>query len=174
MSYMYFWKMSQRNTCTTFDLKVNLGQSNRYFTVHWFLFFYFWLWKHFSFIGKARFRRATLSCDSSYFFEFSIYIGNDINWNLRGTIRIIIFTEGLTSFFWQTCALFWSLDYGELVSSHGSTTPENNDIILWRMRRAYEFEPQARLRQRTSRASHLALSPDKTTIGKYLFGHAGY
>ena len=85
---------------------------------------------------------------------------------------IIIFTEGLTSFFWQICALLWPADYGELVSSHGSTTPENNDIILWRMRRAYEFEPQARLRQHTSRALHLALSPDKTTIGKYLFGHA--
>ena len=49
----YFWKMSQCNTD---------------YTVQWFVFFFFNFCseKHFSFIGKARFRRATLSCDSSY------------------------------------------------------------------------------------------------------------
>ena len=73
----------------------------------------------------------------------------------------------LALFCLQICSLLWPEDYGELVSSHGSTTPENNDIILWRMRREYEFEPQARLRQHTSRALHLALSPDKTTVGEY-------
>ena len=61
----YFWKMSQYNL--TFDLKMNLGHSDLYFMVQWFLFFIFCSEKHFSFIGKARFRRATLSCDSSYF-----------------------------------------------------------------------------------------------------------
>ena len=44
----YFWKMSQFNT------------------VQWFVFFNVCSEKHFSFIGKLRFRRATLSCDSSY------------------------------------------------------------------------------------------------------------
>ena len=43
----YFWKISQCNTD------------------QWFLFI-FCSEKHFSFIGKARFRWATLSCDSSY------------------------------------------------------------------------------------------------------------
>ena len=30
-------------------------------------FFFFFFQMHFSFIGKAQFRRATLFCDSSYF-----------------------------------------------------------------------------------------------------------
>ena len=37
--------MSQYNT--TFDLKINLGHSNLYFTVQWILFFYFLLCKAF-------------------------------------------------------------------------------------------------------------------------------
>ena len=60
----YFWKMSQCNT--TFDLKRNLGHSDLYLMVQWFLSFIFCSEKHLSFIDKARFRRATLSCDSSY------------------------------------------------------------------------------------------------------------
>ena len=63
----YFWKMSQCNT--TLDLKINLGHSDLYFTVQWFLFFFFLLWKHFSFIGKAQFRQAMLSCNSSYLYS---------------------------------------------------------------------------------------------------------
>ena len=58
--------MSQCNT--TFDLKINLGQSDLYFMVQWFLFFIFCSEKHFSFIGKAWFMRPMLSCDSSYFY----------------------------------------------------------------------------------------------------------
>ena len=60
----YFWKMSQCNT--NFDLKIN------YVTVTYiswssdFSAIIFCSEKHFSFIGKARFRRATLSYDSSY------------------------------------------------------------------------------------------------------------
>ena len=65
-----FGKMSQCNT--TFDLKINLGHSNLYLMVQWFPSFIFCSEKHFSFIGKARFRRATLSCDSSYL----TYYGN--------------------------------------------------------------------------------------------------
>ena len=51
--------------------------------------------------------------------------------NYNEQFDIIIFTEGLTSFFWQICALLWPADYGELVSSHGSTTPENNDKTVY-------------------------------------------
>ena len=58
----YLWKMCQCNT--TFNLKIKLGHNDLYFIVHWFLFFYiFCSEKHFSFIGKAWFRRATLSCE---------------------------------------------------------------------------------------------------------------
>ena len=65
--------MSQCNT--TFDLKINLGHSDLYFMVKWFLFIYFLLWKkHFSFIDKARFRWAMLSCDSSYFIKNTDFI----------------------------------------------------------------------------------------------------
>ena len=61
----FFWKMSQCNT--TFDLKTNLGHSDLNLIVQWFpSLIFFCAEKHFSFIGKARFRRATLSCDSSY------------------------------------------------------------------------------------------------------------
>ena len=38
-----FWNMSQCNM--TFDLKINLGHCDLYFTVQWFLIFYFWLWR---------------------------------------------------------------------------------------------------------------------------------
>ena len=87
----YFGIMSQYEPM--FDLKINVGHCELYFIVHWFClislylmdechtfgkwvsvirssdlsFFNFCSEKHFSFIGKARFRRATLSCDSSYF-----------------------------------------------------------------------------------------------------------
>jgi hypothetical protein len=44
---------------------------------------------------------------------------------------------------------------------------ENNDIILWRMNR-YQFSPIARLSQHQARPLHMSLSPDKTTIGKYI------
>ena len=57
--------MSQCNT--TFDLKINLGHSDLYSTVQWFLSFILCSEKHFSFIGKAWFRRATTFCDSSYY-----------------------------------------------------------------------------------------------------------
>ena len=87
-------------------------------------------------------------------------------------VVIKVAPKKFSSFCLQICSLLWPEDYGELVSSHGSTTPEKNDIILWRMHREeYEFEPQARLRQHTSRALHLALSPDKTTVGGYHFKH---
>ena len=73
----YFWKTSQFNT--TFDLKINLGHSDLYLMVQWFLSFIFFSEKHFSFTGKARFRRATLSCDSSYLYndDYSIDVHFD-------------------------------------------------------------------------------------------------
>ena len=52
---------------TAFELKINLHHSILYFTVQWFFSFFVCSEKHFSFVGKAQFRRATLSCDSSYF-----------------------------------------------------------------------------------------------------------
>ena len=59
------WKMSQCNM--TVDLKINIGHSDLYFMVQWFLSFIFCSEKHFSFIGKAWFRRAVLSCYTSYY-----------------------------------------------------------------------------------------------------------
>ena len=61
----YFQIMSQYDT--TFDLKINVDHSDLYLMVQPFLSFIFCSEKHFSFIGKARFRQATLSCDSSYY-----------------------------------------------------------------------------------------------------------
>ena len=88
----YFGIMSQYDLM--FDLKINVGHCDLYFIVHWFCLISLYLidechtfgkWvhvirssdlsffnvcseKYFSFIGKARFRRATLSCDSSYWY----------------------------------------------------------------------------------------------------------
>ena len=62
-----FWKMSRCST--TFDLKINLGHSDLHFMVQWFFSFYFLLWKHFSFIGNAQFRRAMLSGKQLLFIE---------------------------------------------------------------------------------------------------------
>ena len=85
----YFGILSQYDPM--FDLKINVGHCELYFIVHWFClislylmdechtfgkwvsviqssdlsFFNFCSEKYFSFIGKGRFRRATLSCDSS-------------------------------------------------------------------------------------------------------------
>ena len=69
----YFRIMSQYDTA--FDLEINVGHSDLYLMVQWLLSFIFCSEKHFSFIGKARFRWATLSCDSSYFssFQFRLY-----------------------------------------------------------------------------------------------------
>ena len=90
ISIPYFGIMSKYDPM--FDLKISVGHCDLYFIVHWFClislylmdechtfgkwvsvirssdlsFFNFCSEKHFSFIGKARFRRATLSCDSSY------------------------------------------------------------------------------------------------------------
>ncbi|XP_056017769.1 cell division cycle protein 20 homolog [Ostrea edulis] len=63
----------------------------------------------------------------------------------------------------QICGLLWSVEYQELASTHGSVTPENNDIVLWKMSR-FQFEPLARLQQHLARPLHMALSPDGTTI----------
>ena len=89
----YFGIMSQYDLM--FDLKINVGHCDLYFIVHWFCLISLYLvdechtfgkwvsviWssdlsffnvcseKHFSFIGKARFRRATQSCHSSYFYN---------------------------------------------------------------------------------------------------------
>ena len=40
-------EMGQYNTA--FDLKINLGHSDLYFMVQWFVFYYFLLWKTFQF-----------------------------------------------------------------------------------------------------------------------------
>ncbi|KAJ8299490.1 hypothetical protein KUTeg_023550, partial [Tegillarca granosa] len=63
----------------------------------------------------------------------------------------------------QVCGLLWSEEYRELVSSHGSTKAENNDIILWKQRQV-DYEPIARLRQHFRRPLHISLSPDGTTL----------
>ncbi|XP_062611279.1 cell division cycle protein 20 homolog isoform X1 [Saccostrea cucullata] len=63
----------------------------------------------------------------------------------------------------QVCGLLWSQEYQELASSHGSVTPENNDIVLWRMSR-FQFEPLAKLQQHLARPLHMTLSPNGTTI----------
>ena len=91
----YFGIMSQYDPM--FDQKINVGHCDLYFIVHWFCLISLYLmdechtfgkWvsvirssdlsffnvcfeKHFSFIGKAQFRQATLSCDSSYYSNFS-------------------------------------------------------------------------------------------------------
>ena len=49
-----------------YDHKINLGHSDLYSRSSDFLLLFFALKKHFSFFGKAQFRRAMLSCDSSY------------------------------------------------------------------------------------------------------------
>ena len=93
----YFGVMSQYDPM--FDLKINVGHCDLYFIVHWFCLISLYLmdechtfgkWvsvirssdlsffnvcseKHSSFIGKAWFRRATLSCDSSYFVMETTY-----------------------------------------------------------------------------------------------------
>ena len=76
-----------------FDLKINLGHSDLYFMVQWFFFFYFFCSeKHFSVNGKAQFRRATLSCDSSYWILILHGKGDNPK----------IFNFG----FWQICWLY--------------------------------------------------------------------
>ena len=64
---------------TTFDLKMNIGHSDLYFMVQWFLSFNFCSEKHFRFIGKARFRRAMLSCNSSYLYSLMQWNRHKIN-----------------------------------------------------------------------------------------------
>ena len=58
-----FGLMNQCNA--TFNLKINLD--DLHFKVQWFSYFIFCSEKHFSFIGKEQFRRAMMSCNSSYF-----------------------------------------------------------------------------------------------------------
>ena len=45
-----------------------------FFLFFLFYFFFFLLQMHFSFIGKAQFRRATLSCDSAYYKRSRSYV----------------------------------------------------------------------------------------------------
>ena len=58
-----------------------VGQCDLYFTAQWFLVKTFMHQILFSFIGKAQFRRAMLSCDSFYSFkqEFILYLEVDLN-----------------------------------------------------------------------------------------------
>ncbi|KAL3868430.1 hypothetical protein ACJMK2_041238 [Sinanodonta woodiana] len=63
----------------------------------------------------------------------------------------------------QICGLLWSPEYHELVSAHGSTKCDNNDVILWNMKNS-EFDPVATLRHHCCRPLHIALSPDRTTL----------
>ncbi|XP_059169868.1 uncharacterized protein LOC131951466 [Physella acuta] len=60
----------------------------------------------------------------------------------------------------QTCALLWSSEYRELVSSHGY--PDNN-IRVWSAK-DQELHHFATLSSHQGRPLHLALSPDKTTV----------
>jgi len=63
--------------------------------------------------------------------------------------------------------VLWSEEYIELVSTLGSSTSEKNDIILWDMTHC-KFEPIARLKQHKARPLHIAMSPDKTKVGKLM------
>ena len=72
----YFWKMSQRNM--TFDLKINLGHSDLYFTIQRFLVLFFAL-KNILVLftkpdsGKLRCPATALNCIVSSRFSFSVY-----------------------------------------------------------------------------------------------------
>ncbi|KCV69959.1 hypothetical protein H696_03424 [Fonticula alba] len=54
----------------------------------------------------------------------------------------------------QVCALGWSEDYQELISTHGYPS---NQITLWHYP---DMRPVAELRRHTQRVLHMALSPD--------------
>ena len=62
-----------------FDLKTNLGHSDQYFTVQW-ISFIFCSEKHFSFIGRAQFRRSyavlrqLLFMLSRFFHDYQVHI----------------------------------------------------------------------------------------------------
>ena len=85
------------------------------------------------------------------------------------TLPLIFFVSILL----QICGLLWSQEYQELASSHGAVTPENNDIVLWKMSR-FQFEPQTRLQQHLARPLHMALSPDETTIGSIVISNLSF
>ena len=93
------WKMIQCNT--TIDLKINLGHSDLYFMVHW--FFIFCSERHFSFIGNARFRRAALSCDSSY----SIRLTRLCNIVKLGFAGVYIISSFCAFLMWANEVLCW-------------------------------------------------------------------
>ena len=82
----YFGKMSQCNM--TFDLKINLGHSDLYVMVQWFLAFNFCSEKHFSFIGKAQFRRATLSSNSCYLWR--TYRKLSLNYPQKPSLSVLL------------------------------------------------------------------------------------
>ena len=60
----------------TFDFKINFGHSDLYSWSRDFSSFSICSEKHFSFIGKAQFMRAILSCDSSYCFSVRMFISS--------------------------------------------------------------------------------------------------
>jgi cell division cycle protein 20 (cofactor of APC complex) len=58
----------------------------------------------------------------------------------------------------QVCALLWSKEYKELVSSHGFA---QNQLIIWRYP---SLTKVAELSGHTSRVLHMAMSPDGSTV----------
>ncbi|CAG0887290.1 unnamed protein product [Darwinula stevensoni] len=58
----------------------------------------------------------------------------------------------------QVCALLWSAEYKEIISSHGYA---NNQLIIWKYP---SMDKVAELTGHTQRVLHLALSPDGTTV----------
>ncbi|KAL4236585.1 ubiquitin-protein transferase activating protein [Mactra antiquata] len=63
----------------------------------------------------------------------------------------------------QVCGLLWSDEYRELVSAHGSATPDKNFLTVWNVQNN-QFESVARLKEHRARPLHMTMSPDKTTI----------
>ncbi|KAK2142445.1 hypothetical protein LSH36_953g00055, partial [Paralvinella palmiformis] len=58
----------------------------------------------------------------------------------------------------QVCALLWSTEYKELVSSHGFA---QNQLIIWKYP---SLDKVTELTGHTARVLHMAMSPDGTTI----------
>ncbi|XP_040567228.1 cell division cycle protein 20 homolog [Lepeophtheirus salmonis] len=74
-------------------------------------------------------------------------------WNCNnGTLLNSIDTKS------QVCALLWSSEYKELVSSHGFA---NNEVTIWKYP---AMTKTAELLGHTERVLHMALSPDGTTV----------
>ena len=129
----YFWKTSQCNT--TFDLKINLGHSDLYLMVQWFLSFLFCSEKHFSFIGKAQFRRAVLSCDSSYCYCFACspqnltYVASQMCQKPTRPLRAL---NHCTRDLWSPCQALISLPWLLRLRMHTQLSTLEQVLAFWK------------------------------------------